>query len=203
MKMVVLICVGLLIAILFFGMVIFNNLVRSRNQVRNGFAQIDVQLKRRHDLIPNLVEVAKRYLSHEEETLTKVIQARQQAQSLQSSNQHMPESLAHMAQFAQAEGLLSKALGQFYAVMENYPDLKADTIMQEVMEELTNTENRISFARQHYNDSVMFYNNDREVFPNNIISGAFGFRPMSQLQFADKADILIAPKVDMSVPTSS
>lgn len=198
MKMAILLIVAILLLIFVVAVMIFNKLVRARNQAKNGFAQIDVQLKRRHDLIPNLVEAAKSYLVHEQDTLTQVINARNRAQELQDSPKHSPESTEHMALFAQAEGMLSKALGQFYAVMEAYPELKADTIIREVMEELTNTENRIGFARQHYNDSVMFYNNDREMFPNNLISGSFGFRPMSQLQFADKAQIDQAPKIDMS-----
>ena len=179
------------------GVTIFNKLIRARNQATNGFAQIDVQLKRRHDLIPNLAEAAKRYLSHEEETLTRVISARNRAQSLQDSKQHQPESLEHMALFAQAEGMLSKALGQFYAVMEAYPELKADGMIKEMTDELTHTENRIGCARQHYNDSVMFYNNDREVFPNNLVSSTFGFRPLSPLIFADKEAISQAPKVNL------
>lgn len=198
MKIAILIILAVLVLGFLYAVMIFNKLVRVRNQAKNGFAQIDVQLKRRHDLIPNLVEVAKRYLAHEEDTLTRVIQARNQAQILQDSTNHDPESLTHMAKFAQAEDLLSKALGQFYAVAENYPELKADSVVKELMDELTNTENRIGFARQHYNDSVMFYNNQREVFPNNIVSGMFAFRPMSQLQFADQADIIKAPEIDMS-----
>ena len=180
-----------------FGVSIFNKLVRARNQAKNGFAQIDVQLKRRHDLIPNLVETAKRYLAHEEETLTRVISARNHAQSLQDSSKHQPDSLEHMALFAKAEGMLSKALGQFSAVVEAYPELKADSMIKELMDELTNTENRIGFARQHYNDSVMFYNNDREVFPNNLVSSTFGFRPLSPLVFEDREAIAQAPTVNM------
>ncbi|WP_227430768.1 LemA family protein [Psychrobacter sp. I-STPA6b] len=197
MKIAIWVFIILVIVIVFLAISIFNKLVRRRNQAKNGFSQIDVQLKRRHDLIPNMVEVAKRYLTHEQDTLTQVIQARNQANELQNASSHNPESLAHMAQFAQAEGLLSKALGQFNAVMENYPELKADSIMRELMDELTNTENRIGFARQHYNDAVMMYNNEREMFPNNLISGTFGFRPMSQLQFADKAVIEQAPTINM------
>lgn len=189
--------IGTVLAVVF-GVSIFNKLVRARNQAKNGFAQIDVQLKRRHDLIPNLVETAKRYLVHEQETLTQVIAARNHAQSLQDSNQHQPDSLEHMALFAKAEGMLSKALGQFSAVVEAYPELKADGMIKELMDELTNTENRIGFARQHYNDSVMFYNNDCEVFPNNLVSSTFGFRPLSQLIFDDRKVIAQAPIVDMS-----
>lgn len=190
--------IAFVVLVVIVGVLIFNKLVRARNQAKNGFAQIDVQLKRRHDLIPNLVETAKRYLTHEEETLTRVTEARNRAQSLQDSSKHQPESLEHMALFAQAEGLLSKALGQFYAAMEAYPELKADSLIKELMDELTNTENRIGFARQHYNDSVMFYNNDREVFPNNLVSTTFGFRPLSPLVFADKEVISQAPSVSFA-----
>ena len=197
MKMFVWLFIAVVVLIVGFGVSVFNKLVRARNQAKNGFAQIDVQLKRRHDLIPNLVETAKRYLSHEEETLTRVINARNHAQSLQDSTKHQPDSLEHMALFAKAEGMLSKALGQFSAVVEAYPELKADSMIKELMDELTNTENRIGFARQHYNDSVMFYNNDREVFPNNLVSTTFGFRPLSPLVFEDRKLIAQAPVVDM------
>jgi len=197
MKMFVWLFIAVVVLIVVFGVSVFNKLVRARNQAKNGFAQIDVQLKRRHDLIPNLVVTAKRYLSHEEETLTRVINARNHAQSLQDSTKHQPDSLEHMALFAKAEGMLSKALGQFSAVVEAYPELKADSMIKELMDELTNTENRISFARQHYNDSVMFYNNDREVFPNNLVSTTFGFRPLSPLVFEDRKLIAQAPVVDM------
>ena len=197
MKMFVWLFIAVVILIVVFGMSVFNKLVRARNQAKNGFAQIDVQLKRRHDLIPNLVETAKRYLTHEEETLTRVIGARNHAQSLQDSTKHQPDSLEHMALFAKAEGMLSKALGQFSAVVEAYPELKADSMITELMDELTNTENRIGFARQHYNDSVMFYNNDREMFPNNLVSSTFGFRPLSPLVFEDRKAIAQAPVVDM------
>jgi len=197
MKMFVWLFIAFVVLVVVFGVSIFNRLVRARNQAKNGFAQIDVQLKRRHDLIPNLVETAKRYLSHEEETLTRVISARNHAQDLQDSNKHQPDSLEHMALFAKAEGMLSKALSQFSAVVEAYPELKADSMIKELMDELTNTENRIGFARQHYNDSVMFYNNDREVFPNNLVSTTFGFRPLSQLAFEDREAIAQAPIVNM------
>lgn len=198
MKMFVWLFIAFVVLVFVFGVSIFNRLVRARNQAKNGFAQIDVQLKRRHDLIPNLVETAKRYLSHEEETLTRVISARNHAQDLQDSNKHQPDSLEHMALFAKAEGMLSKALSQFSAVVEAYPELKADSMIKELMDELTNTENRIGFARQHYNDSVMFYNNDREVFPNNLVSTTFSFRPLSQLVFEDREAIAQAPIVSMS-----
>ncbi|MEN6670205.1 LemA family protein [Psychrobacter sp. B38] len=198
MKLFAWLFVAVIVLVVVFGVSIFNKLVRARNQAKNGFAQIDVQLKRRHDLIPNLVKAAKRYLTHEQDTLTRVIGARNHAQNLQDSKQHQPDSLEHMALFAKAEDMLSKALGQFSAVVEAYPELKADSMIKELMDELTNTENRIGFARQHYNDSVMFYNNDREVFPNNLISTTFGFRPLSPLIFEDRKAIIQAPTVDMS-----
>lgn len=197
MKTFVWLLIAFVVILVVVGVTIFNKLVRARNQAKNGFAQIDVQLERRHDLIPSLVEATRRYITHEEETLTQVISARNHAQSLQDSSNHQPESLEHMALFAKAEGMLSKALGQFSAVVEAYPELKADSIIRDLTEELTNTENRIGFARQHYNDSVMFYNNDREVFPNNVVSTTFGFHPLSPLVFADKETISRAPKVDL------
>jgi len=197
MKVFVWSFIVVVVLVMIFGTSIFNKLVRARNQAKNGFAQIDVQLKRRHDLIPNLVETTRRYLSHEEETLIRVISARNHAQSLQDSSKHQPDSLEHMALFAKAESMLSKALGQFSAVVEAYPELKSDSMIKELMDELTNTENRIGFARQHYNDSVMFYNNDREVFPNNLISTTFSFRPLSPLVFEDRNVIAQAPVVNM------
>ena len=197
MKVFVWSFIVVVVFVMIFGASIFNKLVRARNQAKNGFAQIDVQLKRRHDLIPNLVETTRRYLSHEEETLIRVISARNHAQSLQDSSKHQPDSLEHMALFAKAESMLSKALGQFSAVVEAYPELKADSMIKELMDELTNTENRIGFARQYYNDSVMFYNNDREVFPNNLISTTFSFRPLSPLVFEDRKAIAQAPVVNI------
>lgn len=186
--LIVLVVLG---GLVFFLISVYNGLVRLRNQVANAFAQIDVQLKRRHDLIPNLVEVAKRYLGHESETLIRVTEARNLAQKVDHDIENAKE-------VSRAEQKLSQALAQFYAVAENYPELKADSLMKQTMDEITNTENRIGFSRQHYNDSVMFYNNQREVFPNNIISGFFKFDRLEQLEFADKAEIDIAPKINMS-----
>lgn len=176
---------------------IFNHLVKMRNQVKNALVQIDVQLKRRHDLIPNLVATAKGYLVHESTTLDAVMSARNQARQLQETPNHQADNFEHLSQLAQAEGLLSKTLGQLYAVVENYPELRADKIVQELFDEIANTENRIGFARQHYNDSVMFYNNGREVFPNNLVSGWFGFEPMAGLEFVDKSMIDKAPQVNL------
>ena len=143
----------------------YNGLVRLRNRVKNAWSQIDVQLKRRHDLIPNLVETAKGYIKHERETLEKVVQARNMAMNAQG-----------VGDTAKAENQLTQTLKSLFAVVENYPDLKANQNMLALQEELTTTENRIAFSRQHYNDSVMTYNNATQVFPRNIIAGMFNFK---------------------------
>lgn len=191
--MMVVIVLGLLLGVFVFFVAVYNSLIRLKNQVANGLAQIDVQLKRRHDLIPNLVEVAKRYMAHEERVLTAVTEARNLAQSMQKHG-----SIANadeLAKLARAESGLSKALASFYAVVENYPELKADAVLKELSDEIKNTENRIGFARQFYNDSVMFYNNQRESFPNNIVANMFNFTAINQLEFDDKSSINVAPKV--------
>lgn len=166
--MVVGIVIGVVVVVLafiFFG--IFNSLVRLRNQVKNSWAQIDVQLKRRHDLIPNLVETAKGYMAHERETLEAVTQARTSA---------VEASGRGVGQQAKAEGALSEVLTRFFAVAENYPDLKANQNFLAVHEELTSTENKISFARQFYNDGVMYLNNKVQMFPSNMVAGITGFK---------------------------
>lgn len=196
----ILILLAVIIGIIVWLIAIFNGLVRQKNQAKNGFSQIDIQLKRRHELIPNLVNAVKGYLHHEQATLEQVTQARNQAvqrQQALAGQREQGDSMGDVAPLIQAENQLTQALGRLYAVIENYPELKADAIVTQLMDELTNTENRIAFARQHYNDSVMAYNNSREVFPNNLISGSFGFRPMSLLQFADKAQIDVAPVVNL------
>ncbi|MGA0164434.1 MAG: LemA family protein, partial [Bdellovibrionota bacterium] len=147
-----------------------------RNRFKNAWAQIDVQLKRRYDLIPNLVETAKTYLKHERETLEAVIAARNQAMSASQKASASPESAAAIRGLAGAEGQLMGALGKFNLVVEAYPDLKADKNMAQLSEELVSTENRISFARQAFNDSVMTYNIAREKFPNNVFAGFFNFQ---------------------------
>ena len=164
---------------------IYNQLVSYRNQFKNGFAQIDVQLQRRHDLIPNLVESAKAYMSHERGTLTEVMEARNGAVNAQKDAATDP---------GMAEGMLDNALAKFYAVAENYPDLKANETVQQLMEELSSTENRVAFARQAYNDSVMSYNIHREKFPNNIVAGLFSFKPTAQLEL-ESPEARTAPKV--------
>ncbi|MFN0125316.1 MAG: LemA family protein [Verrucomicrobiales bacterium] len=157
----------------------YNGLVRLRNAFRNAFAQIDVQLKRRYDLIPNLVETAKAYLKHERETLEAVIAARNQAAGALSAVAANPGDPAAMKALAQAEGGLGGVLGRLFAVAEAYPDLKANQTMMQLSEELTSTENRVAFARQAYNDSVMTFNNAREAFPGNLVAGLFKFGPAS------------------------
>lgn len=153
----------------------YNGLVKLRNQFKNAFAQIDVQLKRRYDLIPNLVETAKGYMKHERETLENVIKARNMASSAREQASADPSDPVAMQQLAKAEAGLGGVLGRLFALSESYPDLKANQNMMQLTEELTSTENKISFARQSYNDSVMVYNNKREMFPSNIIAGMFSF----------------------------
>lgn len=156
--------------------VIYNNLITLRNRFKNAYSQIDVQLKRRYDLIPNLVETAKGYLKHERGTLEAVIQARNQASSANQRAAANPGDAGAMGGLVGAEAALSGALGRLFALAEAYPDLKANQTMGQLMEELSSTENRISFARQAYNDAVMEYNIAREKFPNVLISGPFGFK---------------------------
>ena len=153
----------------------YNQLVRQRNMYKNAFTQIDVQLKRRYDLIPNLVEAAKAYLKHERETLEAVIAARNQAHKMQQFAAAKPGDPKLMQQFAQAEGALGQQLGRLLVSVEAYPELKANQNVAQLMEELSSTENRIAFARQAYNDAIMTYNNTREVFPSNLIAINFSF----------------------------
>lgn len=194
--MIVIIFIIALMVVGGFLVAIYNSLIRLKNQVANGLSQIDVQLKRRHDLIPNLVAIAKRYMAHEERVLTAVTEARNLAQD--GSKHGGIANADELAKLAQAETNLSKALVSFYAVVENYPELKADNALKELSDEIKNTENRIGFARQFYNDSVMFYNNQREVFPNNILANMFGFMPIGQLEFNDKSLIDVAPSINLN-----
>jgi LemA protein len=173
--MVLLSLAGLAVLLVLWVIGQYNSLVRGRNTYRNAFAQIDVQLKRRYDLIPNLVETAKAYLKHERETLEAVIAARNQAAGACAAAAANPGSPEAMAALAKAESGLGGVLGRLFAVSEAYPDLKANQTMAQLTEELTSTENRIAFARQAYNDSVMGYNNAREVFPANLVAGLFRF----------------------------
>jgi LemA protein len=154
---------------------VYNGLVKLRNQMKNAFAQIDVQLKRRYDLIPNLVETAKAYMKHEQETLTAVIAARNQGLAAMKALSENATDPAAFKSLMQAEGSLGSLLRGLSVTMEAYPDLKANTTMNGLLEELTSTENKVSFARQAYNDAVLVYNNAREIFPASMISGAFQF----------------------------
>jgi len=178
------------------GVGIYNGLITARNAYKNAFAQIDVQLQRRFDLIPNLVETVKGYMSHERETLEAVTQARNLAQAGLSAAKADPGDPAAMAQLAQSQGMLNGALGRLLAVSEAYPDLKASQNMMQLTEELTSTENKVAFARQAYNDSVMAYNNRREVFPSSVVAGMFNFKEAALLDIpADRAEVREAPKV--------
>src|SRR3954471_11850800 len=172
----------------------YNSLVTLRNRYKNAYSQIDVQLKRRYDLIPNLVETAKGYLSHERGTLEAVITARNAAASANTKAAQNPGDTSAMKELSGAETALSGAMGRLFALAEAYPDLKANTTMLSLMEELTSTENKVSFARQAYNDSVMAYNARREVFPTNRIAGPFNFGP-AELFVIDKPEQKDAPKV--------
>jgi LemA protein len=178
----------LVIVVAIFGASVYNGLVRARNGYKNAFAQIDVQLKRRHDLIPNLVETAKGYIKHERETLEAVTRARTGAVTAQAAAAANPGDPAAMQNLGGAEGALTQALGRLFAVAEAYPDLKANQNMMQLSEELTSTENRVAFARQAYNDSVMAYNNKREVFPSNIVAGMFNFAPAALLEIEEPGE---------------
>jgi len=183
---VLLVFVGLLVVLALFVIGIYNALVRLRNQVDNAWSQIDVQLKRRHDLIPNLVETAKGYMKHERETFEAITKARSQAMGAKS-----------VAETAKAEGQLADALSKFMLVVENYPDLKANQNFLALQEELTGTENKIAFSRQNYNDQVLFYNNKIQMFPSNIIAGMCSFTKRDFFEVESAAERAV-PKVSFS-----
>lgn len=189
------IAVVVLIILVAYPVSVYNKLVSLRNRFKNAFSQIDVQLKRRYDLIPNLVNVAKQYMEHEKETLEAVIQARNQAVSHEKEVAQNPDDPESMQKLMGAEQSLTGAMGRLFALSENYPDLKANQNMMQLTEELTSTENKIAFARQSFNDSVMTYNTNREKFPNNMIANAFGFKE-ARLFEIDVADEREAPKVE-------
>ncbi len=183
-----LIFLGIIVLILIWITSIYNGLVTHRNRFKNAFAQIDVQLKRRYDLIPNLVETAKGYMAHERNTLEAVIAARNSAQSATQKAAGNPADAQAMQQMAAAEAGLSGALGKLFALSEAYPDLKANENMMQVSEELTSTENKIAFARQSFNDAVMTYNTVLEVFPNNFIATMGSFQPGTLLESTESAE---------------
>ena len=174
---------------------LYNGLVVLKNRFKNAFAQIDVQLRRRYDLIPNLVETAKGYLKHERETLTAVIEARNQAAGAAKALAAAPGDPSAVKAFASAESGLAGLLSRLMVVVERYPELKADAQMSRVMEELSSTENRIAFARQAYNDAVTEYNTRRELFPTSIVAGMFNFDPAALLESTDSAAQREAPQV--------
>lgn len=191
-----LIIIAVLVVVVFYVISVYNRLVALRNRYQNGFAQIEVQLKRRYDLIPNLVETAKAYLAHERETLEAVIAARNGAvDGLKQASQN-PGDAQSMNMLANAEGVLKNAMGRLNVTVEAYPDLKASQNMQQLSEELSSTENKVAFARQAYNDAVTAYNAYRQSFPPVVLAGAFGHgSDAALLEFADSAAIQDAPKV--------
>jgi len=198
----VLIIALVVLAVLFLALIGFivggyNKLITLRNRFKNAYAQIDVQLKRRYDLIPNLVEIAKGYIKHERETLENVTKARNIAYAASQAAAANPGDASAMKNLVSAESGLAGTLSRLMMVSEQYPNLKANENMMQLTEELTSTENKISFARQAYNDSVMVYNTDREVFPSNIIAGIFNFGP-AELFVVDKPEQKDAPKVSFS-----
>ena len=182
----VIVMLALIVVGFLFFIGIYNALIRLRNQVKNAWSQIDVQLKRRHDLIPNLVETAKGYMKHERATLENVTEARSKAMGAES-----------VGDKAKAEGALSGAMSRFFLVVENYPDLKANQNFLALQEELTSTENKVAFARQGYNDQVLFYNNKIQVFPSNIVAGMFNFKAEEFFEIEEEAEKEV-PKVDFT-----
>ena len=192
------IVLGIVVAVAVWAIMIYNGLVALRNRFKNAFSQIDVQLKRRYDLIPNLVESVKGYMAHERGTLDAVVKARGAAVSAAQAAAAAPGDPNAMRGLAQAEGALGGALGRLLAVFEQYPDLKANQNVLGLQEELTSTENKVAFARQAFNDAVMEYNTKRESFPDNLFAGAFGFGAAELLQSTESAEERKAPKVSFT-----
>jgi LemA protein len=182
MSMGAIVTLGVLLLFIAWAVGAYNRLVRQRNEISNAFAQIDVQLKRRHDLVPNLVEAARKYVQHERETLEAVIAARNTARGAADAARARPSDAARIGALAGAEKVLDGALSRLMAVVERYPELKADATLRELSEEITHTENRIAFARQAFNDSVLDYNNAAQQAPANLIAGVFGFKAAAPLQ---------------------
>jgi LemA protein len=191
------IVLGIIVLLVLFVIGIYNGLITARNGYKNAFAQIDVQLTRRHDLIPNLVETAKGYLAHERNTLEAVITARNAAVSGLKAAAANPGDAAAVQNLASTENALTGALGRLFALAEAYPDLKANRNMMQLSEELTTTENKVAFARQAFNDAVMGYNNRREVFPNSVIAGMFNFQAAQLLEIESPAKREV-PKVSFT-----
>ncbi len=183
-----LISIAVLAILIFWAVGAYNRLIRLKNNIANAFGQIDVQLKRRYDLIPNLVEAAKKYLSHERETLEAVINARNQAKSASDAVRSRPANALAVTTLAVAEQALSSSLGQLFALNEAYPDLKADETIRELSEELTSTENKVAFARQAFNDAVLDYNDAQGQFPAVLIAKLFSFAPSAMLQATESAE---------------
>lgn len=200
MKLLIILAVVIVVPLFFLLMFVisaYNRLIALRNRYKNSYAQIDVQLKRRYDLIPNLVETAKGYIKHERETLEAVIKARNLAFSASQAAAANPGDAAAVKNLASAEGGLAGAMSRLMVVSESYPDLKANQNMMQLTEELTSTENKISFSRQAYNDSVMAYNTQREMFPTNLVANTFNFA-VAELFVVDRAEQKEAPKVSFT-----
>ncbi len=180
-----LLLIALLILAIVYAVSVYNGLISLRNQFKNAFAQIDVQLQRRYELIPNLVEAVKAYLSHEKDTLTQVINARNQAITVEQMAAKNSDNQYAINQLGEAEGVLNQALGKLMVLSEAYPDIKANSTIQNLMEELKSTENRVGFARQAFNDAVMVYNTEREKFPNNLVANMTGFQQATLLKVSN------------------
>lgn len=192
-----LIFLAIVAAFFMYAIGIYNSLINLRNRVKNAFAQIDVQLTRRHDLIPNLIEAVKGYMKHERETLEAVINARNSAVSNLDAAKQDPSNAEAIKKLGASEGALGSALGRLFALSESYPDLKANQNMIQFQEELSSTENKVAFSRQAFNDGVMMYNNKAENFPNNVIAGMFGFALASflEIESEEKREV---PKVSFN-----
>ena len=195
MSIQLIIFAAIALTLLLWGMAVYNRIIVLKNELKNAFGQIDVQLKRRYDLIPNLVETAKKYLSHERETLEAVIAARSRAHSASEKLQHTPADGKAIKDLNQAEAMLHGSLGRLLALRESYPELKADRTIAELNEELTSTENRIGFARQAYNDAILAYNIAAEQFPDILLAKLLGFVSLPMLQATESAEERKAPKV--------
>jgi LemA protein len=197
MNLFLITAVAIIVVAILWAISAYNRLVQSKNEIANAFGQIDVQLKRRYDLIPNLVEIAKKYLTHERETLEAVIAARNGASSAADALRQTPNKASAITALTQAESVLGKQMGSFTVLNERYPELKADQTLQSLNEELTSTENRVGFARQAYNDSILAYNNDAAQFPNVIVANVFGFAQLPMLQSIESDQERKAIKVSM------